>query len=432
MTAQLDHVNGRPVTPFTETRFDPIALAKAEAIRTQADAEAKALRIKAEGEAKAAEIAAQVEADKQRILNERAALRAEAEKAVHGKKMADLAAATAKAQAEADEATAAAERKAQADEKRELTEQRSQSAWKWAARGIYGVGLVIALPLQLMAFYSDDKKFMVAAPLLLEGLALVLAVGADWAVAHRRDVTPYRLGIMIAAMIAAAVNLWHGAHDPSIGIEAGIVGALASIGGPLVLMAYEHGVTQKQDGIPSWRERRDAAKAIAAAAKEAAETAAAKAAADETRAAEKAAVEEQARAEQHRKDTDRRDSHLKVWEIAEAMRSARGLPFVTDQIWGEAWYRVTGSKVVGIWPELEAQSRAAQARMKNATEMPILGTFEQVESQKGPRDDGLDGRRNNGGTPPRRVPGDSQPNSPVARKQAVLEQTSRKDAEEQS
>jgi hypothetical protein len=43
-----------------------------------------------------------------------------------------------------------------------------------------------------------------------------------------------------------------------------------------------------------------------------------------------------------------------------------------------------------------------------------------------------DGRRRNGGTPPRRVAGDTQPLSPLARKQAVLEQTTRKPSEEQS
>lgn len=36
-----------------------------------------------------------------------------------------------------------------------------------------------------------------------------------------------------------------------------------------------------------------------------------------------------------------------------------------------------------------------------------------------------DGRRSNGGTPPRRTPGDTAPYSPLARKQAVLEQVAR-------
>ncbi|MFE2326115.1 hypothetical protein ACFXD5_19670 [Streptomyces sp. NPDC059385] len=432
MTAQLDHVNGRPADHFAEPRFDPVALAKAEAIRTQADAEAAALRIKADGEAKAAEIAAQVEAEKQRILNERAALRAEAEKAAHEKKMAELLAATTKAKAEADEVAAEAERKAQARVGRDREERRTEATWKWAARGIYAVGLIIALPLQLMAFYAEDKPFMIAAPLLLEGFALAFAFAAAWAVANRRDVTPFRIGVMVAAATAAGVNLWHGIDDPRIGLGAGIIGALASFGGPLVLMAYEHGIAQKRDGIASWRERRDAAKAVEQAARQAADRAAEKAAADKAKADEKAAAEQAAESEQKRKDNDRQQAHDEVWKVAEAMRSARGLQFVSDQIWSEAWYRVTGSKVVGIWPELEASSREAQARMKAATE----GASPQVESQmptrqeKGP--DALDGRRFNGGTPPRRVPNDTPRYSIAARTVASLAALQNPAAEEQS
>lgn len=430
MTAQLDHVNGRPVA--AEPRFDPIALAKAEAIRTQAEAEAKALRIKAEGEAKAAEIAAREDAEKQRIINERANMKLEAERAVQKERVAKAEAAAAAAKADAEKVRRLAATEAEKELNREQDEQRTEAIWKWSARGIYAVGLVIALPLQLMAFYSDDKPFMIAAPLLLEGLALVLAFGGAWAVAHRRDVLPYRLGITAAAMIAAAVNLWHGQADPTIGIEAGIVGALASLGGPAVLMAYEHGIAQKRDGVTSYRERRDAKKRAARAAWEAAEEANKKKAADAARLREKAEAEARAAVEQKRKDEDRQKAHPKVWDTAEAMRSARGLEFVTDQLWGEAWYRVTGSKVVGIWPALEASSKAAAAEMKAASE----GTSSHVESQMPTRQektpDVLDGRRFNGGTPPRRVPGDTPRYSVPARMVASLAALQNTSPEEQS
>ncbi|MFD8577374.1 hypothetical protein ACFV1H_18825 [Streptomyces virginiae] len=428
MTAQLDHINGAAVVP----RFDPVALAEAEAIRTRAEAEAEAVRIKAEGEAKAAEAVGREEAEKQRILNERALMKLEADRAVQAERVAKSAAAAAEAEATAIKAKQATEAEVEHAENRQKEKRRTEAVWKWAAHGIYLTSLLIALPLQLMAFYSDDKPFMVAAPFLLEGLALVLALGGAWAIAHRRDVLPYRIGIMMSAVIASAVNLWHGSVDATIGLEAGIVGALASLGGPIVLMAYEHGIAQKRDGIPSMRERREASRAAAKAVREAAAKAEEKAAADRAKATEKAAAERAAGVEQKRKDDDRKQAHGKVWDVAEAMRSARGLPFVTDALWSEAWYRVTGSKVVGIWPELEASSKAAAARMKNASEMPILGPFAQVESQKGPRVDGVDGRRFNGGTPPRRVPGDSQPNSPAARAQASLEQTSRKSTDERT
>jgi hypothetical protein len=197
-------------------------------------------------------------------------------------------------------------------------------------------------------------------------------------------------------------------------------------------MAYEHGIAQKRDGIPSWRERRDADKAAKQAAKEAASKAAEKKAADELRAKEKRDAELATVTEQKRKDADRQKAHKKVWETAEAMRSARGLEFVTDQIWGEAWYRVTGSKVVGIWPELEASSRAAAAEMKAASE----GTLSHVESQMPTRHEkaagDLDGRRFNGGTPPRRVPNDTPRYSIAARTVASLAALQNPASEEQS
>ncbi|MFF4848770.1 hypothetical protein [Streptomyces sp. NPDC001194] len=430
MTAQLDHVNGRPIT--TEPRFDPIALAKAEAIRTQADAEAKAVQIKAEGEARAAEAVGREEAKKQRILNERAQMKLEVDRAIQAERVAKSAAEAAKAEAAAIKAKRDADAEVEHAENRQKEERRTEAVWKWAARGIYLTSLIIALPLQLRAFYSDDKPFMIAAPFLLEGLALVLAFGGAWAIAHRRDVMPYRIGIMVAAMIASAVNLWHGSVDETIGLEAGIVGALASLGGPVVLMTYEHGVAQKRDGIPSMRERREAARAAERAAREAAVKAEEKAAADRAKAEEKAAAEQAAETEQKRKDDDRKQAHGKVWDVAEAMRSARGLPFVTDAIWSEAWYRVTGSKVVGIWPELEASSKAAAAEMKAASE----GTLPHVESQMPTRQkrdpEQPDGRRFNGGTPPRRVPNDTPPYSIAARTVASLAALQNPAAEEQS
>ncbi|WP_405888838.1 hypothetical protein OG762_36795 [Streptomyces sp. NBC_01136] len=427
MTAvSVEKVNGTPKTS-PEPRFSPVALAEAEAIRTRAAAEADALRTEAAGKAEAEKAKASEEAEKLRIANERAAMRLEKEKADHRAHLAKKNAETAKSNAEEEKANKAAADKEAAEAKRDAEQQRTERWWKWGARGIYAVGLVIAAPVQFMHFWDRARPFLIAAPALLEGLALVLAFGAAWAVAHRRDVAPYRVGIMLGAVIAAGINMYGGLSDPRIGFNAGLIGAIASLGGPIVLMAYEHGIAQKADGIPSWRERRSAEKAAEAEAavveqarleKEAAETAAA---------AEKKAAQERAEEEQRRRDDDRREGHPKIWEIAEAMRSARGSQYVTEQIWAEAWYRKTGSKLVGVTAEIEAESRAAQARMQNVTSTPIIGEFSLIESQKGPRSkrdpNAPDGRRNNGGTPPVRRAGDSQPNSPVARNQARVEQT---------
>jgi hypothetical protein len=427
MTAvSVEKVNGTPRTS-PEPRFDPVALAEAEAIRTRTAAEAAAIRIAAEGKAEAEKILAAEKAEKERITNERAAMRLEKDKADHQAHLAKKAAETAKANAEEEKVSKAAAEVEAAKSKRVAEQQRSELWWKWGARGIYAVGLVIAAPVQFMHFWDRARPFLIAAPALLEGLALVLAFGAAWAVAHRRDVAPYRVGIMLGAVIAAGINMYGGLSDPRIGFNAGLIGAIASLGGPIVLMAYEHGIAQKADGIPSWRERRSAEKAAEAEAavveqarleKEAAETAAA---------AEKKAGQERVEEEQRRRDADRREGHPEVWAVAEAMRSARGSQYVTEQIWAEAWYRKTGSKLVGVTAEIEAESRAAQARMQNVTSTPIIGEFSLIESQKGPRSkrdpNAPDGRRNNGGTPPVRRAGDSQPNSPVARNQARVEQT---------
>ncbi|WP_435643858.1 hypothetical protein ACR9VJ_26385 [Streptomyces sp. H49] len=426
MTAtSVERVNGSHLPAEPRFEYDPVAHAEAEAIRTRAEAEAEALRIEAVGKAEAEKIKAAEEAEKLRIANERAAMRLDKERADHDAYVAKKAAEAAKARAEEEKA-----KKAEADqnerEAQALAEQeRSERYWKWGARGIYAVGLIIAAPVQFIHFWDPKRPFLVAAPGLLEGLALVLAFGAAWAVAHRRDVAPYRIGIMLGAVIAAAINMY-GGQDPRIGFNAGLIGAIASLGGPIVLMAYEHGIAQKADGIPSRRDRRAERKRKAAeeAAREKAR--AERKAAEEKAAADKAEQQRRAEEEQRRKDEDRRTGHEAVWKVAEAMRSARGSQYVTEQIWADAWHRVTGSKVVGITAEIEELTQVAQFRMKAVSEAPIKGPLSLVESQKVSRSkkdpDSPDGRRNNGGTPPRRTPGDTAPYSAIARNQARHEQ----------
>jgi chemotaxis protein histidine kinase CheA len=424
-TAVEKKVNGTPVA--SEPRFDPRALAEAEAIRTRAEAEAEALRIEAAGKADAEKIRAAEEAEKLRIANERAAMRLEKERADHAAHLAKKAAETAKAKADEDKTRKADQEKAEREAQQQSEQERSERWWKWGARGIYAVGLIIAAPVQFMHFWDRERPFLIAAPALLEGLALVLALGAAWAVAHRRDVAPYRVGIMLGAIIAAGINMYGGLSDAAIGFNAGLIGAIASLGGPIVLMAYEHGIAQKADGIPSFRERRAADKK-AAAEKKAREAARAdKQAAEEKAAAEKRAREKAAAEEQARKDADRQARHPDVWEVADALRSARGSAHVTEQIWAEAWLLVTGCKTVGIRAEIEAQARAAQAHMRTVTDAPVLGSLSQINSQRPTRQkkdpDAPDGRRNNGGRPPIRRPGDAPPPSTLARTQARLERT---------
>lgn len=427
-TAAIKQANGKPmVSP--EPRFDPVALAEAEAIRKRAEAEAEAIRIEAEGKAEAERLRAVEEAEKQRLANERAAMRLEKDKVGHeafvAKKNTEIARSVADTRkiAEADADSAAQEARRLAEQKR------TERLWKWGARGIYAIGLIIAAPVQFMHFWDPKRPFLVAAPGLLEGLALALAFGAAWAVAHRRDALPYRVGIMGGAVIAAGVNLYGGLTDAAIGFNAGLIGAIASIGGPVVLMTYERGIAQKADGVPSRREKRAAAKEAAAQAAEAAKADAAKAVAEEQARIAADAAEERARAEQAQRDEDRQQQHLDVWKVADSIRSARGCQCVTEQIWGEAWHRVTGFRQVGVTPEIDAQSRAAEARATTAAQAPVLGPQSLISSQIKPRqkkDPGApDGRRTNGGLPPVRRPGDTQPYSEGARRQIGRETAAR-------
>ncbi|MER0450167.1 hypothetical protein ABR738_37455 [Streptomyces sp. Edi4] len=335
--------------------------------------------IRARAEADAIRIKAEADAERLRLSNARAAMKLEADRALHAKKLAEMETARRKAELEAEKLAAEEESSAAAEAERAEEARRTERMWKWGARSIYLVGLAIAAPVQFVAFWDRERPFLIAAPALLEGFALVLAFGAAWAVAHRRDVLPYRIGIMLGALIAAGINLWHGLFDPAIGLNAGLIGGIASIGGPVVLMAYEHGEAQKRDGIPSRRERNAAAKVLKETEKEAAAKQAEKKAADEARRKEKEDAARKALEEQQRKDKDRQTRHTSVWNVAESMRSARGAECVTEQIWADAWYRVTGSKTVGVTPEVEARSRAAQARMKAAVE----GLLEDPESLAG-------------------------------------------------
>jgi hypothetical protein len=428
MTTAMERVNGTR----TEPDIDVEAAARAEAIRLEAQAKTEAERIRAQGEADAARIKAEQEAERQRLLNVQKAMKLEEQQAAHEATLAKKAAEVAKAKAEQERAELAAADEAADEAARAEEQEKTEKLWKWGARALYLVGLIIAAPVQFLAFWDEKRPFLMAAPALLEGLALVLACGAAWAVANRRDVLPYRIGIMLGASIAAGINLWHGIGDEKIGLNAGIIGAIASLGGPIVLMAYEHGIAQQADGIPSRRERRAAKKETARVEAERAKNKAEREEDQKRKAAEEDEKRAAAAEEQKRKDADRQSQHAEVWAVAEALRSARGSATVTEQIWGEAWHRVTGSRTVGITAEIEELSRTAQARMKVVTDSPILGELSQVDSQKGPRPKKApgepDGRRNNGGTPPRRMPGDTAPYSAAAKKQASIEQTAKKEA----
>jgi hypothetical protein len=264
------------------------------------------------------------QAEDLRIANERKRMRLEKDQATHELELAEKAAKKAAAEAAREKAEKAATDGPRRKPQRTAEQQRTESWWKWGARGIYLVGLAIAAPVQFLDFWDPHRRFLVAAPALLEGLALVLAAGAAWAVAHRRDVLPYRIGIMIGAAIAAGINLARRPDQPR--------------DRPQRRHHRRHRLPRRPDRADGLRARhrpegrRHPVVAGDPRRREEGRRGAGREGRGEGRAGgcrakaaeEKAAREAAAEAEQKRKDDDRKNGHEDVWEVAEALRSARG------------------------------------------------------------------------------------------------------------
>lgn len=365
MTAtSIEKVNGTPLaSPEPRFEYDPVALAEAEAIRTEAAAKAEAARIKAEGEAKAAELLAAEQAEKDRIANERAAMRLEREKAEHAAKVAEAERRRKEAERLARQAEAKAEAEQQAEQDQAKQIEEADEKWRnWAIRFAVVCGIV-ALPVQMNAFWNPEAPWMVAAPVFLEGGAWVVHRGAAAAVANRRPVWHFRAIVWVFALIAAGINLYHGIHAFDLGTALGT--ALASIAGPGVWDLHEHGRIRKRDGKPSWRERRAQEKAAKA-------EAARKAAEEEQRAAEKEAADKAA-AEKRRQLSERRAAQFpKVWEHAERLATDLG---ETDPnaVWERAKLDVEGAKP-GESAEVLRMRNAAEARVDAARQNKPVNT----------------------------------------------------------
>ncbi|MFD9223791.1 hypothetical protein ACFWDI_28260 [Streptomyces sp. NPDC060064] len=332
MSTAIDKVNGHAVT--AEPRFDPVALAEAAAIRSRSEAETEARLTLARAEAKAVEVKAAEEAEKQRIANERAALRFEREQAEQRAKIAEAnrkreeserlaAEADAKAEAEQQAEAMAAAEIAEADEK-----------WrKYAIRFAVVCGIV-ALPVQIAAFWNPEAWWLVAAPVMLEGGSWVVQRGAAAAVANRRPLWHYRSIAWLLAFVAAGINLWHGlaAFDPA---TAGAT-AFASLAGPGVWDLHEHGRIRKRDGVLSRRERKAQERAEWRAAAEKART-------EATARAEKEAAEKAAAEAAQQLAVDRAKYFEKVWDHAVMLAADLGETTVTEAIWKRAKRDIEGT-----------------------------------------------------------------------------------------
>src|SRR4051812_3202439 len=265
----------RPATPepveeqrTPEPQPEPAAV-DAEVARAKAWAEVEERRIVAEAAAEKERIAAQAEADAIRAKGEEEARRLRLNNDKMERKEAEEQAASeariAESHRKRDEAVRAREKAREQDEAEQVAaavqdEKREKSAksWRNAALGFAVACAVVALPVQLSAFYNPHAKWLLAAPVMLEGGAWVVLRGAAAAVDDHRPHWHYRLIAWLLAFIAAAVNLSHGlAHfDPATAIGT----AFASLAGPGVWDLHEHGRIRKRDGAKTRSERKAEAK----------------------------------------------------------------------------------------------------------------------------------------------------------------------------
>ncbi|MER5613278.1 hypothetical protein [Streptomyces sp. NPDC002215] len=392
-----------------EPRFDPVALAEADAIRARADAEADALRVEAEGKAKASEIKAVEEARKQKIANDKAEARAAEEQAARDARIAE----SNQKREEAERASKAARQAEKEDQEAAAVVAKevavADDKWRSYALWFYRVCAVVAMPVQIAAFYNPRALWLMVAPVMLEGGAWVVQKGAASAVANGRPSWHYRLIAWLLAFIAAGINLWHGlnAFDPATALGT----AFASLAGPGVWDLHEHGRIRRRDGVLTRRERKDARKA---AKKQAAEKA--RQQADEQAARE---VATKAAAETAKRLAERRAEEFpKVWDHAQKLAADLGETTITESIWKRAKLDVDGA-LPGESAEVLRMRNAAERRVAAARENTSVNAVGKTTSSQRanqmPR-----GQRGPARKPPIRRPGDTAKYVAAARKQAAI------------
>jgi hypothetical protein len=370
----IEKVNGH------EPRFDPVALAEAEAIRTRAAAEAEAARIKAEGEAEAEKIRAAEEAaalrlenEKQALANERAALRFQREQAEQHAKIAEAERKREETERAREEARRQADEQA-ASEKNEAEKlAKAEGDWKFFAVAFAAVCAVVALPVQMAAFWNEKAPWMISAPFMLEGAAWVVLRGAAAAVAAHRPHWHFRLIAWLLAFVSAAVNLGHGLAQFDTATAIGT--AFASIAGPAIWDLHEHGRIRKRDGVLTRRERRAQRKQERAeAARKAAEAA--------QRAAEKEAADKAAAEAAKQLAETRADEFPEVWKHALRLAAALGETTVTEAVWRRAHLDIEGTDPGESAETIRARNVAAKRVESARTGTPVNTLSKTTNAQR--------------------------------------------------
>ena len=411
-TSAIEKVNGQalPETSHAESWARAgIADAEAEAIRARTAAEIEVRRIKAEAEAEAMRIKAREDAEKQRLINERQNMQLAEKRAAHDKKMAAEKAEIEEIERKAKASAAAAAAEEAAAKKAAQAVQGADDSWRtWAIRFAIVCGIV-ALPVQMNAFWNENAPWMVAAPVMLEGGAWVVHRGARAAAVSGRPVWHYRVIIWALAFIAAGINLYHGLHAFDLGTAIGT--AIASIAGPGVWDLYEHGNLHKSNRRERRAKRRE--EKLAAALEAEREALAQREKEEAARVATEAAATLAA---------DREKLFPKVWQHAVKLAADLGETAVTEGIWKRAKRDIEGTdpgeSVDIIRGRNIAERRVLAARSEAPGNTPVKATNGQRASQMPPSP------RKRQYKPPVRAgirrPGDTQKYVSAARKQASI------------
>ncbi|MET9728437.1 hypothetical protein [Streptomyces zaomyceticus] len=231
----------------------------------------------------------------------------------------------------------------QAEHRRKIAGKKLDTQAAKAVKAFAIVCFLVALPLQIRAFWDPERPWNAALPVMLESAAWVTLRLVEAAIANRRVVWPYLIATGLFASIAAAINVADGALHPEIGLIFGLVGGLASLAGPGVWTIHKFGDRAKH----SKATRAERKTAEAAAKKAVAELAAKKVDADSKRqiendrraaheakvAADKAAAD----AALATQDEQRRTLYPEAWTRYEAILAAAPLGTISrDRAWDEA------------------------------------------------------------------------------------------------
>ncbi|WP_431776514.1 hypothetical protein [Streptomyces cucumeris] len=268
----------------------------------------------------------------------------------------------------ADKARAAEEAAEQAEAERAAeVKRREERAAKAVNIGVVAA-LLVALPLQLRAFWNPDRWWEVVVPFVLEGLAWVFIRQAEAAITARRMVWHYLAGVFACSAFAATVNVLDGFMHAEIGPIFGVVGGVCSLAGPGIKVLHEFGARDKQaKATRAERKLAEAeAKRVEAEAKareveldhkrkvEAERREEQRAAAEAKQAAEAARLEEQ--------DEQRKATYPEVWERYEAILAANPLGAISrDRAWTDAQRAAAHS---AVWDRYTMLVTAAPASVK--------------------------------------------------------------------